>query len=235
MHKKIEQELKSIAQSIIQMPDGSNIKNLKEKVALLHEKLSVLEFVEQYVNEAVPVPKPAEPLVKKEPAQPMTSQPSFQPEKIIPKATPPPPRQKKVIEEEKESHIFEPKFDSVRIDIKGLRKNQISSKEEFRDAISADKTASLFDDDVEEERKTINDKVFAKTLKIGLNDRIAFVNHLFNFSLSEYNRVLSQLNTFKTEAEAKFFIANQVKPDYNWEGKEEYEERFMNLIEKRFS
>lgn len=229
MHKKVEKELKSLAHSIIQMKEGSNIKALKEKAMLLHEKLSVLEFVERYVNEAEPVQRPPETTgtAKSTPTQPI------EPPKAIPKA-PVAPVKEKPAAEEKES-IFEPKFDSVRIDIKGLRKNQISSKEEFRDAVSADKTASLFDDDNEEEKKTINDKVFNKTLKIGLNDRIAFVNHLFNFSLTEYNRVLSQLNTFKTEAEAKSFIANQVKPDYNWEGKEEYEERFLNLIEKRFS
>jgi hypothetical protein len=32
------------------------------------------------------------------------------------------------------------------------------------------------------------------------------------------------------------FIDNMVKPDYNqWAGKEEYETRFLALIERRFS
>ena len=33
----------------------------------------------------------------------------------------------------------------------------------------------------------------------------------------------------------KDFIAEIIKPDYNnWEGKEEYEARFMEILEKRF-
>ena len=35
--------------------------------------------------------------------------------------------------------------------------------------------------------------------------------------------------------EAKQFINQMVKPDYSWEGKEEYEERFMQIIENKFN
>ena len=36
--------------------------------------------------------------------------------------------------------------------------------------------------------------------------------------------------------EAQRFIKGNVKPDYNyWLDKEEYSERFMNIIEKRFN
>jgi hypothetical protein len=46
---------------------------------------------------------------------------------------------------------------------------------------------------------------------------------------------LSQLNTFDSFAEAKDFILNVVKPDYNnWLGKEEYEERLLEIIESKF-
>ena len=49
--------------------------------------------------------------------------------------------------------------------------------------------------------KNLNDKL--KTgLKIGLNDKIAFIKHLFLGSDTDYNRVLSQLNTFNTPEEA---------------------------------
>ena len=44
----------------------------------------------------------------------------------------------------------------------------------------------------------------------------------------------SQLNTFKTEKEARKFINKMVKPDYNWSEKEEYEERFMAIVERKF-
>lgn len=90
--------------------------------------------------------------------------------------------------------------------------------------------------DKNEKVKSLNDKLAEKELKIDLNNRLAFVKHLFNKSTEDYNRVLSQLNTINTEERSIAFIKNMVKPDYNnWEGKEEYEERFMALIERKFS
>lgn len=77
---------------------------------------------------------------------------------------------------------------------------------------------------------------FVRALSLGLNDRIAFEKNLFGGSSEDLNRVVSQLNTLNTFDEAKDFIADLVKPDYNnWAGKEEYEERFMQLVEKKFS
>jgi len=81
---------------------------------------------------------------------------------------------------------------------------------------------------------TLNDKL-SKEINIGLNDRIAFVKHLFGGNNEDYNRVVSQLITFDTYMETKAFIDEMVKPDYNnWDGKEEYEARFMEIIEKKF-
>jgi hypothetical protein len=81
---------------------------------------------------------------------------------------------------------------------------------------------------------TLNEKL-AKGINIGLNDRIAFVKHLFGGNNEDYNRVLNQLITLDTFQETKAFIDEMVKPDYNnWDGKEEYESRFMEIIEKKF-
>ena len=85
-----------------------------------------------------------------------------------------------------------------------------------------------------ERPKTLNDAL-GKMISLGLNDRIAFEKNLFGGSTDDLNRVLSQLNTINTFDEAKDFINELVKPDYNnWEGKEEYEERFMTIVEKKF-
>jgi len=75
-----------------------------------------------------------------------------------------------------------------------------------------------------------------KVLTIDLkNDKLAFIKHLFDGSAEDYNRVLSQLNTTSDLTEATHLIRNVVKPDYNnWEGKEDYEARFMEIIEARF-
>lgn len=79
-------------------------------------------------------------------------------------------------------------------------------------------------------------EAFAKTITFGLNDRIAFEKHLFAGSSEDLNRVVSQLSTFDTFEEAQNFIEDMVKPDYdNWEGKEEYVTRFMEIVEKKFA
>ncbi len=81
---------------------------------------------------------------------------------------------------------------------------------------------------------SLNDRINQQSIQVGLNDRLAFVKYLFNDSQEDFNRVISQLNTITTETEAKAFIKDFVKPDYNWDGKEEYEERLVNLIERKF-
>lgn len=88
----------------------------------------------------------------------------------------------------------------------------------------------------EEVPKSLNDRLSNKELKVDLNNRLAFVKHLFNGSTEDYNRVLSQLSTIHSEERSVAFITNMVKPDYNdWVGKEEYEFRFMELIARRFA
>lgn len=84
-------------------------------------------------------------------------------------------------------------------------------------------------------RKSLNDKLKNGGLNIGLNDKLAFIKHLFNGKIQDYERVLSQLNTTNTYEEARHLIKDLVKPDYNnWAGKEEFEERFLGIIERKF-
>ena len=82
---------------------------------------------------------------------------------------------------------------------------------------------------------SLNDRL-NKTISFGLNDRIGFEKKLFGGSSDDFNRVISQLNTFDSFEEAKSFVLDFVKPDYNnWEGNEEFEARFMEIVEKKFS
>jgi hypothetical protein len=110
--------------------------------------------------------------------------------------------------------------------------------------INETEPTSIVDDKIEKpsekkqkENKTtsLNDKL-NKGINIGLNDRIAFEKKLFGGNADDFNRVLSQLNTFDNFEEAQSFILDFVKPDYNnWEGNEEFETRFLEIIEKKFS
>lgn len=96
---------------------------------------------------------------------------------------------------------------------------------------------SLFNLQAKDEttKPIIANEALSKTIAIGLNDRIGFVQHLFKDSNEDFNRVISQLNTFDTFEEAKDFINEMVIPDYNyWVGEEDYIERFMAIVEKKF-
>ena len=102
-----------------------------------------------------------------------------------------------------------------------------------------DKFISIFNQDTKTEKdepKVVSlNHALSNSISISLNDRVAFVKHLFNESNEDYNRVLSQLNTFDTFADAKNFLNEMVIPEYNyWVGKEEYLERFLEIVEKKF-
>ncbi|SFA93351.1 hypothetical protein SAMN05660845_1058 [Flavobacterium swingsii] len=80
----------------------------------------------------------------------------------------------------------------------------------------------------------LNDKL-NKSVNIGLNDKLAFEKQLFDGSVEDFNRVVSQISTFDSLEDAKNFIEEMVKPDYNdWKGKEEFEERFMEFVASKF-
>ena len=83
----------------------------------------------------------------------------------------------------------------------------------------------------EEEPAVVN----GKAIVLGLNDKIAFEKNLFAGNADDLQRVLSQLNTFTNWEEAKSFVLDFVKPDYNnWENKEEFEVRFLEIVENKF-
>jgi hypothetical protein len=87
---------------------------------------------------------------------------------------------------------------------------------------------------METKATSLNEKL-SKGINIDLNDRIAFVKHLFGNSDEDYNRVLNQIITYDNFEEAQNFIDDMVKPDYNsWKGKDDYSQRFIEIIEKKF-
>ncbi|WP_298782017.1 hypothetical protein [uncultured Polaribacter sp.] len=115
-------------------------------------------------------------------------------------------------------------------DVAGIKNATL--EEELKDTLSVDLMADLFE--TAQPIKSLNDKL-SSNIQIDLNDRIAFVKNLFDNNQEDYNRVVSQLNTFKTKKEANKFIINMVKPDYNWSEHEELEARFIEIIERKFA
>lgn len=122
----------------------------------------------------------------------------------------------------------------VKVDsIENTASTPTPSINEFKEAKTAVETATI--ESAKPKTVPLNEKL-AKGFHIDLNDRIAFTKNLFGNSTEDYSRVLNQLLTFDTYGEAKDFIENMVKPDYNnWEGKDDYAERFLGIVEKKFS
>ncbi|AOW21384.1 hypothetical protein [Urechidicola croceus] len=250
MHKKLEAELVSIAHSILQMKNREDVTALQEKARQLYEKLSVLNYVDTYINTTPNAIETKEELVSKienATLNEVTEKPLLDNNVLDDKIEKEPViiRQlEEVVEEKIEGSITIEVEEAVKekivdeIVLKDNPKKQLSLDEEFKDSVSVDVTADLFkkvEKKDTEVKTSLNDRLMQNNLQVGLNDRIAFVKHLFNHSQADFNRVLSQLNSFKSEKEAKDFISNMVKPDYDWAGKEEYEERLVALIERRFA
>ncbi|WP_457617502.1 hypothetical protein [Lutibacter sp.] len=228
MHKKLEAELVSLAHSILKMKNKGDVKVLHKKARHIYEKLSVLKFVEKnFTDDSDIIDKKNEIIdeVKQD----------FVFDEV---------KKKEIILEEQVEKIFSNKNTLIKDDTTQIPSLQNSLDEELKDAISADVATKLFErvskenpiieEITENSQRTLNDSLFKNNLQIGLNDRIAFVKYLFEGNQEDFNRVLSQLNTFKTESEAKSFIYKLVKPDYDWSEKEELEERLISLIERRF-
>jgi len=75
-----------------------------------------------------------------------------------------------------------------------------------------------------------------KKMSIGLNDRIAFIKNLFEGDEQVYTQVIDNLNAFDDYESALKYIYTKVKPRYNnWEGKDEYEFRLIQLLELKFN
>ncbi len=236
MHKKIKKELDNLAHSILRLKNDENIEVLHKNAQDIYEKLTVLKFVNQNLNssdskehqfEEDVIISPEEESVAVDTAEALT--------------------QGKITENEKNDANSDKSDKKIIDDEEKQPAVNFSLEEEFNEAISSNIATDLFGNEMkteekenepkplENEKRSLNDSFLAGNLQVGLNDRIAFVKHLFNGSQEDFNRVLSQLNSFKNEKEAKQFIIEFVKPDYDWIEKEEFEERLISLIERKFA
>jgi hypothetical protein len=71
-------------------------------------------------------------------------------------------------------------------------------------------------------------------LNAGLNDRLAFVKHLFGGDDQDYQRIVAYLATLESKEECETFIREAVQPDYDWSKSPDVAERFMALVYARF-
>lgn len=226
MKEKLRADLIKMSTDIITSREVNDITDLYEAAKKLYEKIAVLKFIEEELNDIqVDVSKNviAEKFEKMANAvmRANTSVPESNPheEDIM---TPGMETIKDMVSEMPNSESLEEVLAEF-MSKPDLMKND---KELFMPPASSKK---------QETPKSLNERLVNRELKVDLNNKLGFIKHLFNGSTEDYNRVLSQLSTIDSHERSVSFIKNMVKPDYdNWEGKEEYEMRFMELIERRF-
>ena len=229
MKNKLKKELRKLSTEILTADNLDDIAGLYELSKNLYEKLAVLKFIELELNDMeVDVSKNAIAAKFEELANAVLDS-----NKSVPENNP------------HDEDIIIPGMDTIKDMV-----SEMPNNEELEDVLAEfmskpnymKNDKELFmpsNEDLKKSEaspKSLNDRLAKSNVKVDLNDRLAFVKHLFNNSMEDYNRVLSQLNTIDSEERSISFIKNMVKPDYNnWVGKEQYEERFIELVARRFA
>ena len=245
MKKKLEADLISVAHRILKLKGKEDVVKLHAEAGALYEKLSVLKFANENFEGDLPT---------------IGSDSSFfgmLDTAFNNKVSDNIEHEDKIyvnLDEQEDDGIYEPVMEKIK-DMVAQMPQESQQVDDMVAIAVADKdkdapvthlediTAGFEDIPVfepvdkanENFRKSLNDKLKNGGLNIGLNDKLAFIKHLFNCKIEDYERVLSQLNTTNSFEEASHLLNDIVKPDYNnWEGKEEFEQRFLNIVERKF-
>ena len=249
MKKKLESELISLAHRVLKLTGKEDLAKMQKEVALLYQKITILKFFHEQFNGEIPNDLATSTSF-------FSSLEGYKQNKDSVK------REALKNGDNKEEPIMEPAIEKIK-DIVAQMPQETSEVDDIVDQINkkgnddgvADfaetlgqlpifeplETASTKEEAEEElslsttEKVSLDENLKTGEFNIGLNDRLAFVNHLFENNNEDYDRVLSQLTTMDSFEEVSDFIENIIKPDYNnWKDKADYESRFLEIIEKKF-
>jgi len=220
MREKVIEQIRLLAEELLETKQLNDPIQLKLRLREMYEKAVLLEYLQKDVPEQV-ITKTEEVIeiinISFETTNEEISISDLEQVEIS----------KNTSEEEEDVPIFIPKFDAVIEDF--------TLKKEFEDAFSLDDAEKLLEaKPVQQKQVSLHDKLSSNTIQVGLNDRIAFVNNLFNFSQSDFNKVLFYLNDCKTKEDALQYINYNLKPKYNWKGKDDLVDRLLALIDRKF-
>lgn len=264
MKKQLRSQIKNLAEHILSDNASNNTRKMKESARQLYEKLAVLDYLEvqllgenesptsdasldsksyrenTWFKDPEPVPQPeereaiVEPVIEKiKDLVAQMPEESEQVEALLEEVLPKKEYYKNDLEDfasnYQEMPVFERKPNGV------ITNNEVKEVLETPVEEIREKEIEKTTNNTVDRPKSINETV-GRGLNIGLNDRLAFVKHLFEGKTEDYTRVLSQISSFESFDAANDFIKGKVKPDYNyWLQKDEIVKRFMVIIEKSFS
>jgi hypothetical protein len=258
MKKKLEAELISIAHRVLKLTGREDLNKMQDEVALLYQKISILKFLQTHFNGQIPEQiatdasffntlegafnnnaSDAAAVNQKEYANADSQDSEALMEPAIEKI------KDIVAQMPQETAEVDALVDEV--NSQGVVEEDLSELSpsfgqlpifEPLDSDSSPETEALAQDDSLSgiEKTSLDEKLKKSGFQIGLNDRLAFVNHLFENNNEDYDRVISQLNTMDSFEEVSDFIQSIIKPDYNnWEDKSDYESRFLEILEQKFN
>jgi len=248
MKKKLESDLISIAHRILKLKGKEDVNKLYTEVSELYEKLTVMKFAQENFEDDMPtIGSGTSFFDTMEKAFNNTVSDTIEVEDQV----------YVNVDESEDDGIFEPVMEKIKDMVAQMPEEThavdamvaevipdvVTEGNELEELVADFQEMPVFEPITEankrkdeNEKKSLNDKLKSTDFTIGLNDKLAFINHLFDGKSEEYERALSQINTSQTFEEVNTLVQNIIKPDYNhWEGKTEFEERFMEIIESKFN
>ena len=247
MKKKLESELISIAHRVLKLKGKEDVIKMHAEVAALYEKLTTLKFAHENFEGDIPT---------------IGSDSSFfgmLDEAFNNKVSDTIEVEDRIyinLDEVEDDNIMEPAIEKIKDMVAQMPSETQevdnffepvakanNNKDDFEELTADFKEIPVFEpisksknQTKEDNKKSLNDKLKGEGLVIGLNDKLAFIKHLFNGKSEDYERVLSQISKCNSFKEASNLIQDIIKPDFKgWIGKEEYEERFMEILEAKFN
>jgi hypothetical protein len=228
MKRKLKEELVKLSSDIIASRGLTEVTDLYEQARTLYEKLAVLKFIEEKLSDVEVDVSKSEVASKFESIASAVINENRQ----VPENNP-----------HKEDIII-PGIDTIKHMVSEMPGGEeleevlqrLIGKNEFVKNDAEEVSPRKEDLKKPVSAKSLNDTLTAKEIAVGLNDRLAFVKHLFDNNAEAFVQTMARLNTLESQENSRTYIEREVKPEFNhWEGKDEYASRFMALIERRFN
>ena len=254
MKRKLKEELNRIATDIITSRGTEDLGDLYERSRELYEKLAVLKFIEEKLSDIQVDVTKSELAAKFE----TIANAVLNENKEVPESN---PHEEDImvpgmdtikhivsempggeeLEEVLARLIGQNEFvksdkDEVTPKPSDIAQNTLANPPRNTNQIANEIKATLGEMPKPPAARSLNDTLTDREISIGLNDRLAFIKHLFQDNTEAYNQAVTKLNGLKSSAALETFIDAALKPQFkHWEGKEDYELRFRALVERRFN
>ena len=228
MKRKLKEELNKLCKEIVNSTDEVEIPKLYDSARELYEKLAVLKYIEEKLSD-IEIDVSKNVLAAK---FEMMANAVINENRLVPENSP------------HEEDIITPGIDTI----KGMVSEMLTAEEmekvftEFVAKTDVEKNDKewLAEEPVKKngsssQTKSLNDSLSTKDLSFGLNDRLAFIKHLFQGDTAQFDKAVKELNSIDSEERSLAYIENMLKPEQNnWSGKEEYVDRFVAIVQRRF-